>query len=223
MQTTLPATLAGERFPPAAVEIRQRYESPENLLVVFNPKNQIRFTKDLRRAYKGNSPSLGLVSKAFSHECSKSWLAVQLWNLAEFSGCKQKMSIDQIDEISDMICDSYGYLKLTELMDFFRRFKLGEYGNFYGSVDPMAITCALAKFVIARRKLIEKFDAEDRRLSARDPSESRFIRKYRERARMLRFYSHNFRSTDFSIDEFKEIWWLFNLGYERKDHGYEEY
>lgn len=194
------------------------------MLRVYNPQMQIAYTKDQRRAYMGQSPHLGVVGRAFSPGVAKTWVTIQLWDLAEFSGCKKKLSERQIDELSQIICVEYGYMKLTELMDFFRRFKNGEYGKFYGSVDPMVITCALRDFSVFRIAQIRQFEKEDD--AARLKIDPREVKRQRALARedaMLRFYAANFRySVDFTSDDFREIWWLFNMGYERKDHGYKD-
>ena len=53
-------------------------------------------------------------------------------------------------------------VKVSELLLFFYRFKAGHYGHFYGTVDPMVITCALRDFVAERNSLITA--CEQRRL-----------------------------------------------------------
>lgn len=209
---------------PAAKELICRFKTPDNLLTLFNPGNQIEYTLDQRRAYLGKAPRLELVSKAFAYGTAKSWTAIQLWNLAEFAGCKTKLSIEQIDELSQIICNEYGFLKLTELMDFFRRFKTGEYGKFYGAVDPMVITCALREYMKDRAAILAKFEKQDKEArEMNDPEHIKFIRNYKAHERKCRFYAANFRSKDFTFEDFSEIWWLFNMGYERKDHGYIEW
>ena len=55
-----------------------------------------------------------------------------------------------------------------------------------------------------------------------DPEHIHYLRQYAAFERMARFYAYNFRSKDFTREDFEEIWWLFNLGYERVDHGYTE-
>ena len=108
-------------------------------------------------------------------------------------------------------------------MYFFRKFKAGEYGKFYGAVDPLTITCALKEFCDDRRTILSRLEKEeDDRRKRNDPEYISWLRKYNAHERMVRFYSLNFRSRDFTLDDFREIWWLFNLGYERKDHGYIE-
>ena len=224
LPTTLPATSAATQVTLAARELICRFKTADNLLGLFNPSKQIDYTLDQRRAYLGKAPTLGLVGKSFAYGTAKSWTAIQLWDLAEFAGCRTKLAIEQIEELSKIICNEYGYLKLTELMDFFRRFKSGEYGKFYGAVDPMVITCALREFIKSRNAILAKFAKQDEEARRRnDPERIKYLQRYKARERLCCFYAANFRSKDFTMDDFAEIWWLFNLGYERKNHGYNEW
>ena len=45
-------------------------------------------------------------------------------------------------------------------MLFIFRFKAGDYGKFYGSVDPLTITTSLNRFIIDRNILIDKYNSE---------------------------------------------------------------
>ena len=61
-----------------------------------------------------------------------------------------------------MIATEYYYLKVSELMLFFHRFKTGRYGRFYGSVDPLVITTSLRDFVRERGIAYEQHEQEER-------------------------------------------------------------
>lgn len=199
----------------------QTYHSEDNFLALFNPSKQVEYTQDLAKAFRGTAPSLGLIAKAFGRCARDTWLDIQLSELAAFSGCKDKLTDHQVQRLIDIIAAEYSYLKVTELMYFFRKFKAGEYGKFYTAVDPITITCALREFSADRRtilKRLEKTEKESRKRN--DPEHIRYLRQYAAYERKARFYSFNFRSKDFSFEEFNEIWWLFNLGYERSNHGY---
>lgn len=200
------------------------YRSEDNFLAMFNPSKQVEYTRDLPRAFCGKAPTLGLLAKAFGSNARDNWLDIQITELAAFSGCKDKLTDHQIQSLIDIIGEEYGYLKVTELMYFFRKFKSGAYGKFYGSVDPLTITCALRDFCDDRRAILEKIDQEEKeRRERNDPDNIRYVNNYKARGKMCRFYSRNFRSNDFTLEEFEEIWWLFNLGYERINHGYNEW
>lgn len=180
-------------------------------------------TKDIVSAFRGDAPSLGLVATTFGEDARDNWLDIQITELAAFSGCKDKLTDHQIQSLIDIVAEEYHYLKVTEIMYFFRKFKAGEYGKFYGAVDPLTITCALKEFCDDRRAILKRLEKEEEdRKMRNDPDHIRYVRQYKAYQRMATFYSLNFRSEDFSLDDFCEIWWLFNLGYERSDHGYIE-
>lgn len=201
----------------------QTYHSEDNFLTLFNPSKQVAYTRDLAKAFQGNAPSLGIIAKAFGNSARDTWLDIQLTELAAFSGCKDKMTDHQVQALIDIISEEYSYLKVTELMYFFRKFKAGEYGKFYGAVDPITITCALKEFCDDRRSILRRLEQHEKEEREKnDPEHIRWLRRYNEYQRMTRFWSFNFRSRDFTIEDFSEIWWLFNLGYERSDHGYIE-
>ena len=44
---------------------------------------------------------------------------------------------------------------------FFFKLKTGEYGTFYGVVDPMVIMSALIEFKAYRKRQLEKYDREE--------------------------------------------------------------
>lgn len=59
-----------------------------------------------------------------------------------------------------MIAIEYPYLKISELLLFFHRFKAGRYGHFYGNVDPLRITTALREFISERNNIIADFESK---------------------------------------------------------------
>lgn len=208
---------------PEVMAIVERYHNEDNFLALFNPSKQVSYTRDLNRAFRGDAPTLSLIAKSFGTGARDNWLDIQLTELAVFSGCKDKLTSYQIEALIDIIAEKYSYLKVTELMYFFLEFKSGEYGKFFGAVDPLTITCALKEFCNDRRAILTRLEHEDKEREKRnDPEYIRYVRRYNEHTRKSIFYAQNFRSKDFTFEEFEEIWWLFNLGYERNDHGYIE-
>ena len=81
------------------------------------------------------------------------WLKIQLFDLAVFTGVK-KPSDEQITMLCETILANYGYLKVTELMVFFSKFKAGQFERFFGTFDAMLITNSLATFVELRKNWI---------------------------------------------------------------------
>lgn len=221
-----PALPPGEptRRSAAVAAVVKSYHSEAHFLALFGPDKQVPYTQDLARAFCGRAPSLSLLAEAFGDDARDSWLDIQLTELAAFAGCRDKLSDHQIRSLIDVMAHEWGYLKVTELMYFFRQFKAGAYGKFYGAVDPMAITCALKDFGQERRDILQRLEHQSRysRMLA-DPERRRFMRAYAERERLCRFYYINSRMGklgDMTLEEFKEIWWLMNLTPEKPDNHY---
>jgi len=131
-----------------------------NFLTVFNPGKQSEYVKFESRCFLGTAPSIIRISKAYGYAVAESWLEIQLQDLSEYSGVKDKMQISQLTEVAKTIISNYGYLKVTEMMVFFQRFKADMYGKFYGAVDGLVITSALFEFLEYRSKMIDKFNKE---------------------------------------------------------------
>jgi hypothetical protein len=70
--------------------------------------------------------------------------------------------MEQLLELSSIIKTEYYFLKASELLLFFYKLKAGEYGTFYGSVDPMVIMLALNQFRGFRIRQIEMYEREDK-------------------------------------------------------------
>lgn len=134
------------------------------MLSKFNPSLQVQYCRDPERAFFGKAPTLELIRSAYGRNTAESWLEIQLNDLSEFAGCKEKLRKEQISELAAMILEDYAPYKLTEFMLFFQRFKRCEYGKFYGAVDPMVILQALATFEADRREVIYKKRKEETRI-----------------------------------------------------------
>ena len=144
--------------------VKAKYGDLDNCLQIFNPDNQTTLAKRHNDSWiAADVPTLALLNQTYGKTASVQWLVVQIYNLSEFCGCKDKLSTAQIHELSRIIDTSYYHLKLTELMMFFFNFKMGKYGKFYGAVDPMVITCALREFMDERNSRIDQVENERRR------------------------------------------------------------
>lgn len=180
-------------------EILATYKTGENLLCLFSPDKQTEYCKNEERCFTGHAPSIARVSRTFGGHIAESWLEIQLLDLAEFSGVrKDGMTEKEYEEIARIIISGYGDFKLTEFMVFFQRFKQGLYGTFYGVFDPMVITRSLREFRADREKLLRFYEGKKRQEE-----------KEREWERI--------RTTSLTFEEWEELKWLFNMGYEMND------
>lgn len=144
---------------------------------------QVQYCRDVQRCYFGKAPSIALIGSAYGRNTAEGWLEIQLENLSEFAGCKEKMNPAQISEMAAMIMEDYSHYKLTEFMLFFQKFKRCEYGKFYGAVDPMVIMQALRQFNDERNFMYDRKASEERRAAERAEDEERrkLVERYRAR------------------------------------------
>ena len=129
--------------------VLQRYGVREDFLKAFNPSLQIAVARHPDRAFFGKAPSLAVVKHTYGPNAPTMWLMAQLYDLCEYTGAK-KMDVQQATMLAEVIAQQYGYLKVSEILLFFLRFKAGNYGRFYGTVDPMVITAAIREFLKER-------------------------------------------------------------------------
>ena len=168
------------------------------MLKRFNPGVQRYCAANIDRCFTGDAPSLRQVRKAYGGDTLDSWLDIQLTDLVNFCGVKGKEEFSRItDAVAAVIADNFGYLKLSELMLFFQRFKAGHYGHFYGTVDPLVITEALQVFLECRADRLARIE--------RDRHKTEKLKREEERAERER------RGELLTAEEWKEIGWLFNI------------
>lgn len=137
-------------------ELVARYGDKNRFLQTFHVNNQITYTNDEQRCHFGKAPTLAQVSKAYGSQTTEEWLIYQIVDLSEFCKLKSKLTSTQVKQTAQLIMNAYGYLKVTEVMLYFRRFKFGQYGRFFGSVDAMIILDCIKKFCNERRDAIHR-------------------------------------------------------------------
>ena len=188
----MPATLQRSS---QAVSCIEQFGNSEKFLCTFNPDMQYKYCKDVERCYTGKAPTLKVITEAYGEYITETWLEIQLRDLSEFAGCKEKLSIQQIEQIAKVIIMEFGFMKATELMHFFILFKSGRFGKFYGAVDGLVITEALQEFRLMRREKLWQIQQRKER---------------EERARRDAEHAKN----AMTFEEWQELKHLFNMGYE---------
>ena len=141
----------------------RRYGDGESFAKTFNPSLQTICAQNIERSFLGDAPSLALLSQTYPNEQVNTWIIAHLMDLYKFAGVKEKPSFQQVLELAVMIRVEYYYFKASELLLFFFKLKSGEYGTFYGVVDPMVIMAALIEFKAYRRHQREIYDREIQR------------------------------------------------------------
>lgn len=126
----------------------------------YSARAQAIYCEDKDNCYFGKHITLAEIKREFGNGAPTAWLIPHLTELSVFAGCKDKLTKEQIRECAILIAQEYFYLKVTELMLFFRNFKLGKYGKFYGAVDPLVIMSALRDFMEERNEAYFKHEGE---------------------------------------------------------------
>lgn len=142
-------------------------------MVTFNPDCQMQICDNADLCFFGDYPTLAKI-REYGKNTPVIWLVPQLINLSEYCGCKEKLKIEQLEEVARIIARDFYYLKISEIMLFFSRFKSGYYGKFYGAVDPLVIMKSLRIFVQDRRYVLVYHDQE-RKYQEKIESEKRAV------------------------------------------------
>lgn len=139
-------------------------EEATAFLTEFNPSRQIDVVQS-NCAFSDNFETLTSLSRSYGYKVSSAWLFAQISDLNEFCGVRQKMQPEAIKSFAEILATKYGYLTVGELMLFFFNCKSGEYGEFYGCVDPVLIGRMLRDFLRIR------WDVKDRMQKKRNDEE----------------------------------------------------
>ena len=138
-----------------------KYGDRSSFLHKVSPAVQTAFARHPDSCYFGDYPTLGQLNAAYGRTMASQWLVAQLTNLSEFSGARD-VTANQLEDLSRIVAQEYHWLKITELLLFFYKFKTGRYGRFYGSVDPLVITTALREFVGERNAAYARHEQQER-------------------------------------------------------------
>lgn len=137
-----------------------KYGSRDDFLKTYNPSYQMQKCSNAEDCMFGDYPTLSELRTAYGDNVPKMWLLPQLYDLSEYCGVKDKLEGTPLEETAFVIATEYYYMKVTELMLFFHRFKAGRYGRFYGNVDPLVITTSLREFNRERTAAIERKESD---------------------------------------------------------------
>ena len=123
-----------------------------------------------RHAIMEDYSTLEILDFTYGPNSSASWLTLHIANLNKFAGTKN-LSDPQTKELAQIVAQEYKGMKFSVFMLFFYRFKLGDFGKFYGKIDPMVITCSLKDFIASCKEKMFQYQEEE--FLARQQEESR--------------------------------------------------
>lgn len=132
----------------------------KDILEVYTPSLQGTLCTDPQKCFFGNYPTLATLNKTYGSRAGATWVVPQITDCVAFTNNKGTLDDMQTESLASLIASEYYYLKVSELMLFFRRFKLGKYKEIYGNFSPMAITLSIREFLIERNDAYFKHETE---------------------------------------------------------------
>ena len=141
-------------------EIMQRYGDAHSFALAFNPTVQIKCAMNIERSLTADVPTIRQLLYAYHIEHLQIWVMAQLEDLNEYVGVKSKMATAQMKELATMMIVKSEYLKASEILLFFHKLKAGDFGGFYGAVDPQKVGEYLNAFKSWRSLELDKVQSK---------------------------------------------------------------
>lgn len=141
-------------------------QTSSDILTAYNPQAGTRLLlagKSLAELSKSNkAPSLASLQATAGQAITIEWINIQLQSLSDFAGQSKGLTQAQREETALLILARYYFLNLAELSIFFAKCKAGDYGEFYGSVDPTRILARIPRFLRERSEVIDHYESKQR-------------------------------------------------------------
>jgi hypothetical protein len=128
----------------------------------------------------GDTPTISTCVRVYGEGTVNTVIILHLQQLNNYCGTQNKLDASQMEQFCTVVRSRFGYLKPEELVVFFTRFMAGEYGRFYGSMDPLFLAEALGRFDEWRKELRGKSlrERERREKAEREQVVSKASQKY---------------------------------------------
>ena len=178
-------------------EILSNYGDAHNFALVFNPSVQIMCAMNIERSLMGNAPTIRQLLYTYQLEHVQIWMMAHLEDLNEYAGVKNKIATNHIKELASMIIVKSSFLKASEILLFFHKLKAGDFGGFYGTVDPQKVGEYLNVFMQWRSLELDKItikQAQEQRERKRE--EWKMKGMTREEYEELRIMNYELRISD---------------------------
>ena len=115
------------------------------------------------RIFLGRAPEFSIIREAYGEQTVLCIIEIYIYQLAEFSGAKDKLTPQISTQLAATIADQFSFLKISEFCYFISRMMAGFYERFYGKVDPMVVTMSLQQFCKDRELVLTSLINEQRR------------------------------------------------------------
>ena len=170
-------------------DIIKKYGDAHSFALAFNPTVQIKCAMHIERSLMSDVPTIRQLLHTYQLEHLQIWVMAHLEDLNEYVGVKNKMPTAQMKELSSMIILKSEYLKASEILLFFYKLKAGDFGGFYGTVDPQKVGEYLNAFrnwrSLALDKLYSKQAQEQRERERREWHKMGITREEYEKRRTV--------------------------------------
>ena len=161
-------SLQNKKLNEKQLALLEKYPTPSRMAVDYNPDLQGKLAKSnltLADIAKNDSiPSLANIRSVYGEDNAVRWLKVQFDSLNDYAEQGKGITDSQLDELCNLVLGEYYWMNLAEICNFIARFKIGKYGQFYGSIGPMKITCSLLEYIKERRIDIERYERNKYRM-----------------------------------------------------------
>ena len=127
-------------------KILTQYGDAHGFALTFNPSVQVKCALNIERSLMGNAPTIRQLLYTYELPHLQVWIMAHLQDLNEYVGVKNKMNINQMKELAQMIIVNSQYLMASEILLFFYKLKGGDFGGFYGAIDPLKVGEQLQAF-----------------------------------------------------------------------------
>lgn len=132
----------------------------KEILAVYTPNLQEKVSLNIENCITGNYPTLAQLKNSYGDKAAIAWLIPQITDCVAFTNNKGVLNDRQVEALAALIASDYFYLKVSEIMLFFHKFKLGKYREIYGNFSSMAITLSLNEFLTERNSIYSRIELE---------------------------------------------------------------
>lgn len=138
-----------------AEALRAKFGDIGVFMDTFCPDKMVEVAENPGRAYHGIAPTLEVVRLAFGEDAVIDWLCAFVDDFIVYCG-KGTMNNKQMHNVAQRI-SAKSQLRVTEFMLFFWKLGNAEFGNIYGSVNPLYIMDGFNKFIKQREKELDEY------------------------------------------------------------------
>lgn len=98
-------------------------------------KRDLAPVKTIKQALEVQTPTLGLLRKQYGERQIEAYIKLWLIELNELLNATRPLTEAQIDETAYLILSEYYNISIADINIIFRKAKLGEYGDLYGTLS----------------------------------------------------------------------------------------